>query len=136
MRAMKYWILAALSVSLVGVTIAEEKADKKPATIKEVMKKAHSAPKGEEKMCQKFAAGKLSEAEVKDLVALYADLGKNKPPKGDEDSWKAKTSALAAAAKDLAANPKKEDSVAAYKKALDCMSCHSVHRPPPPPKDK
>ncbi len=98
------------------------------------MKKFHFAPKGEDPLCKKFGAGTLSEGEVKDLLVAYEDLGKNKPPKGDEDSWKTKTTALLAAAKDVAA--KKDGAAAAYSKAVKCMDCHSVHRPPPPPKDK
>jgi hypothetical protein len=128
MRKVKYLLLAALTVSLVGVSGAEEKKEeRKPATIKEIMKKAHAGEK-DDKMCAKFAAGKLSEAEVKDILALYEDLGKNKPPKGDEEAWKKKTAALLAAAKDLAA--KKDGGADAFKKAVNCMACHTDHRPP------
>jgi hypothetical protein len=130
MRMVKYGFLAALTVSLVGVSMAEEKKeDAKPQTIKQVMKKVHSAPKGEQNLKDKFAAGKTSEAETKDILAAYADLGKNKPPQGEEAAWKEKTGALLAAAKDVAA--KKDGAPEAFKKAVACMGCHSVFRPKP-----
>src|SRR5437870_5105368 len=119
MRTMKYWLLAALAVSLVGVSVAEEKKDdKKPATIKEIMKKFHSAPKGEQKMCEKFVAGKTTDEETKDILAAYEALGKFKPPKGDEAQWKERTTMLLTAAKDIAA--KKEGSQDAFAKAVAC----------------
>jgi hypothetical protein len=129
MRNAKYWLLAALAVSLVGVGVAEEKKeDKKPLEIKAIMKKAHTAPKGEDPLCKRVASGSSTEAEAKDLLALYEDLAKNKPPKGDEESWKKKTSALVSATKDIVG--KKEGATDAYKKALNCMACHEAHRPP------
>jgi hypothetical protein len=137
MRTVKYWLLAALAVSLVGVGIAEEKKEEKPQSTKAIMKKYHYAPKGEDPLCKKFGAGKLSDAEMKEIVAAYEDMIKNKPPKGDEESWKKKTTALLAAAKDVA--DKKEGAAEAFGKAVNCMACHSVHRvlaPRPPDKDK
>jgi hypothetical protein len=133
MRNVKYWLLAALAVSLVGVSVADEKKDdKKPFEIKAVMKKFHTAPKGEDPLCKKFVTGKASEAETKDILEAYEGLTKAKAPKGDPDSWKAKTTALYTAAKDVAA--KKGGADDAFKKAINCMACHEVHRPPPPPK--
>jgi hypothetical protein len=127
MRTVKYWLMAALAVSLVGVSVAEEKKeDKKPETIKDVMKKFHSAPKGEQKMCEKFAAGKTTEDETKDILSAYEALGKFKPPKGDEAAWKDKTTALLNAAKDLA--NKKEGSKDAFSKAVACAACHAVFK--------
>jgi len=125
MRAMKYWIMAALTVSFVGISGAEEK--KEPQAVKAVMKKFHSAPKGEDPICKQFLTGKASEADIKLLLVGYEDLGKNDPPKGDKDGWKKKTTALLAAAKDLAA--KKDGAMDAYKTAVNCMACHSEHRP-------
>jgi cytochrome c556 len=137
MRIVKCVLLAALTVSLVGVCgarVEEKKPEKEPQTIKAIMGKFHKAPaKDEDPQCKKFLTGKASEAEIKDILAAYEDLGKLKPPKGDADAWKARTTALLTAAKDLAA--KKEGAADAYKKAVDCMSCHTAFRLPPPPKD-
>ena len=127
MRTVKYWLLAALSVSLVGVSIAEEKKDdKKPASIKDIMKKFHNGPKGE-KLSDKFAEGKTTEEETKAILAAYEDLGKNKPPKGDEELWKQRTTALLNAAQDIAA--KKEGAADAFSKAIACGVCHQTFKP-------
>ena len=129
MRALKYCLLAALTVSLIGVSVAEEK---KPLAIKEIMKKAHQPPaKGEDPLCKKVVTGKASDAEAKELLAYYEDLAKNKPPMGDADDWKKRTSALVSSVKLVV--DKKDGATDAYKKALDCMGCHEMHRPP---KDK
>jgi hypothetical protein len=128
MRMVKYWCMAALAVGLVGIVgfgMAEEKD--KPKTIKVIMKTFHSAPEGEDPLCKKFMTGKTSAEETKNIVAAYEDLGKNKPPQGDEDEWKEKTKALLAAAKDVAA--KKEDAPAAFKKAVSCADCHKIFKP-------
>ncbi len=130
MRTAKYWLLAALTVSLVGVSVAEEKKeDKKPASIKEVMKKFHGGKKGET-LADNFAAGKTTEEETKSVLQAYEDLGKNKPPKGEEDAWKEKTTALLNAAKDIAA--KKEGAKDAFSKAIACGACHEAFKPAKP----
>ena len=63
---------------------------------------AHKAPKGEKSMAEKVASGEGSEADQKKLLEMYEFLASQKPPQGDEASWKAKTTALIAAAKDVA----------------------------------
>ncbi len=92
-------------------------------TIKDVM----ALHKGKESMFAKISDGKGSADEIKNLVAAYEALGGFKPPMGDEKSWKDKTAALLAAAKDL--SDKKDGAAAALKKAGDCKACHSVHKP-------
>jgi hypothetical protein len=103
----------------------DKKADPKP--IKEIMKKGHTAPEGEDPLCKKLLTGKATEAETKDLIAMYEDLAMDKPPKGDADAFKKKATALLTAAKDVAA--KKEGATDAYKKAVDCKACHMDFRP-------
>ena len=71
--------------------------------------------------------GKAAPDEIKKLVAGYKVLTTAKPPKGDEASWKDKTSKLLAAA--MALEKGGPDAVAKYKEALNCKACHSVHRP-------
>jgi hypothetical protein len=127
MRAVKYGLLAALVVGLVGVSVADAKKADTPKTIKEIMKKGHSAPEGEDPLCKKLLTGKASEAETKDLIALYEDLVKDKPPQGDADAFKKKATALLSAAKDVAA--KKDGATDAYKKAVDCKACHTDFKP-------
>ena len=101
-------------------------ADAKDDPIKQVMKIYHKAPKGVDPICKKASDGRASPAELKNLVAAYKTLTTTKPPKGDEASWKEKTSNLYAAAQALAGGA--PDGVAKYKEAVNCKACHSVHK--------
>jgi len=92
-------------------------------TIKDVM----ALHKGKDSMVSKIADGKGSADEIKNLVAAYEALAGFKPPMGDEKSWKDKTAALVAAAKEV--SDKKDGAGANLKKASDCKACHSVHKP-------
>ena len=89
--------------------------DKDPVSIKVVMAKAMKGG-----LCGKVASGKASDEEKKELIALFTDLAKNTPPKGEEKAWKERTSALLAAAK--------ADDAKALKKAANCKECHSEHK--------
>ena len=104
---------------LVGLSAQD---DKPKFTTKQVMKAAHA--KGALK--DKVVAGTASAEEKKQLVECYTALAANKPPKGEEASWKEKTAALLAAAKDAEAG--KEGAGAALAKAANCAACHSVHK--------
>jgi nitrate/TMAO reductase-like tetraheme cytochrome c subunit len=102
-------------------------ADSKTDPIEEVMKTYHKAPKGVDPVCKKAVDGKASPDELKKLVAAYKTLAAAKPPKGDDASWKDKTTKLLAAAQSL---EKGETGAAAkYKDAVNCKACHSVHKP-------
>lgn len=83
--------------------------------------------KGKDSMVSKITGGKGTDEEHKKLLAAYEFMATQKPPMGDEASWKAKTAALVAAAKDLV--EKKAGAADALKKASDCKACHSVHKP-------
>jgi hypothetical protein len=61
---------------------------------------------------------------------LYKALAANKPPKGEQASWNAKTKVLVDAAQ--AAVDGKEDAGAQLMKAANCKACHDAHRPPAP----
>jgi hypothetical protein len=90
-------------------------------TIKDVMKQAHA--KG--KLRDKVAAGMASDEEKRQLVEYYEALAANKPPRGDEASWKEKTAALVKAAKD--AQGGNHDAL----KMVDCQGCHKAHKGAP-----
>jgi hypothetical protein len=106
----------------VAVSLTTGAEDAKPKhTIKEVMKEAHKGG-----LMKKVVKGEASAEEKAQLVGLYEALAANKPPKGEEGSWKEKTAALIAHAKDAAAG--KEGAGAALEKAASCMGCHSVHK--------
>jgi hypothetical protein len=105
----------------VAFGVATNAEDKPKHTIKEVMK---ACMKGG--LCKKVADGKATEEEKAKLVECFEALAANKPPKGEDASWKEKTAALVAAAKDCAAG--KEGAGAALGKAANCMGCHSAHK--------
>ena len=106
---------AAAMFGLAAAFDAQGQAGKDPVAIKVVMQKAMKGG-----LCSKVWKGEASEEERKQLVALFTDLNKNKPPKGDEASWKEKTKALLDAAK---ANDGK-----ALQKAANCNACHNEHK--------
>jgi hypothetical protein len=108
-----------------GIAQETEKEDeKKPKfTIKQVMEKAHK-----NKLLNKVAEGKATEAEAKELVELYRALGKNEPPRGETEAWKKKTVAILEAAEDTVA--KKEGAAERLTKAANCANCHKEHKPP------
>ena len=94
-----------------------KKDDAKPKhSIKNVMKKGMKGG-----LCKKVASGKASDDEKKLLVEMFTAMAASKPPRGDADSWKTKTSALLKAAQD--------GNGAALKKAANCAACHKAHKP-------
>ena len=107
--------LIAGSIVLFGTAIlldgTVQGGDKEEITIKLVMKKAMKGG-----LCEKVAKGEASDEEKKQLVVLLTGLTKTTPPKGDEDAWKKKTTALLEAAKGTDG--------AALKKAMNCGACH------------
>src|SRR6185436_4850347 len=91
--------------------------------IKEVM----ALHKGKESFLANILAGKGSDDDLKKLVTAYEVMAAQKPPKGDEASWKTLTSAALASAKDAAA--KKEGALDKLKAATNCKACHDAHKP-------
>ncbi len=114
---------------LVGGTLTwqSQAADAKEDAIKEVMKAYHRAPKGTDPVCKKASDGKATPEEIKRLVVGYTALVAAKPPKGDDVSWKEKTSKLLAATQSLEKGA--PNAAAKYKEAVNCKACHSVHKP-------
>ena len=108
-------------VLALGVLMGAAFQDK---TAKEVMTASN---KGKESLWAKVTGGKGTDDDAKKLADLYEALSKAKAPQGDEKSWTSKTSALAAAAKDLA--EKKPGALEKLKTAGECKACHSVHKP-------
>ncbi len=122
---MKKWIAGCIVLALMTGGMATVKAE--DLAIKDVMKKAHQPPeKGKPTLLAKVSTGKASDDEKKMLVELYEALGKNKPPKGDEDEWKKRTDALVKAAK--AAEEGAKDAGKQLGKASNCLACHKAHR--------
>lgn len=113
----------AIVPALIAIAVLVAASQDKPKAIKDVMA-AHKG--GKDSMLTKILEGKATDDDVKKLVVLYEGLVSFKPPQGDEKSWKDKTEALHAAAKELA--EKKAGAVDKLKKASDCKACHSVHK--------
>jgi len=128
-RRLTFTLAASAAALLAGTALVwqSQAAEGKNDPIKQVMKIYHKAPKGVDPICKKASDGKASPAELKNLVAAYKTLTTTKPPKGDEASWKEKTSKLYAAAQALASGA--PDGAAKYKEAVNCKACHSVHKP-------
>ena len=123
---MKRWqwmiggVAAIAMCSVAGLRAADDAKAKH--SVKEIMAKCMKSG-----LCKKVADGKASKAETQALVAMLSELPKNKAPKGDADSWSAKTTALADAAK--AVGEGKDGAGAALAKAANCAACHKEHKP-------
>ena len=96
-------------------------------TISDIMDEAHDGEANS--LRNKVVNGKASADDVKKLLALYEDLGKNDPPKGEKAAWKKKTDAIVVAAKKVAANHEDKTALAALGKATMCGACHKEHKP-------
>jgi len=93
------------------------------ASVKDVM----ALHKGKESFLANVLAGKGTDDDHKKLVSAYEVMAAQKPPTGDEGSWKTLTAAILAAAKDVQA--KKEGAVEKLKAASNCKACHEPHKP-------
>lgn len=104
-----------------GVLVAA--APQEAKSVKDVMNAAHKG--GKDSMLTKIVDGKGTDDDIKKLVTMYEFLATQKPAMGDEKSWKDKTTALVAAAKEVS-EKKPADNL---KKASNCKACHDLHRP-------
>jgi len=111
----------------------KDKAKDKVPTVKEIMKQAH----GEGGLrTQVIAASKKdwkdADKPLETWVKLAADLGKNKQPIGEPDSWKKLTNEYEKTVKELATAVKdrKDDDAKAALKTLTaaCGTCHKAHK--------
>jgi hypothetical protein len=121
---LKFGTAALLAVAFAGMTVLGAADDKPKYDIEAIMGKAHG--ENNDKLLKKVLSGKASDAEKKELLELYTELGKNKPPKGDAKDWKKKTDALVSAAKDVAGGKKEAEK--GLEKAANCKTCHEAHR--------
>ncbi len=125
MRTLKYCLTATLAAGLFANVFAlgADEGDKPGHTIKEIMKLAN----GKGGLNKKVIFGNATDEERQQLVELYTDLNKNKPPRGSADEWKERTEAILKAAKDVQAG--KGGATAELQKATACKGCHDAHRP-------
>jgi cytochrome c553 len=116
-------LVVALAAVAHSSAAGQDKDETPKYTIKEVMKKGQN--KGG--LYMKVLSGKASDADAKTLLEMYQSLAKQKPPAGDADSWKTKTTALIEGAQ-LYVDGKKDDGLAKMRDAGNCMNCHKVHK--------
>jgi hypothetical protein len=101
-----------------AIAIGSGAQDKPKYTIKDVMKTAHKGG-----LLKKVSEGKASDEEKQKLVDMYEALAASKPPKGEDESWKTKTTALVEAAKAA-----QKGDTGKLKAAADCKACHTGHK--------
>jgi cytochrome c556 len=124
-------VTAAVAVALIYFPGAN--ADEKtPMEIKACMKCQNKAKNAIDSAAKKKEWDKAAESS-KTWLAAAGDLGKNKPPVGDDKSWKEQTEKYVSNVKavDTAISKKDGDAVT---KALatvgtSCKECHPKHRP-------
>jgi hypothetical protein len=129
-RNVKVFGLAVVALGLfgAGAFYAADKDKEEPKySIKQVMSQAHRRPdKATPTLADKVLNGKADKEEQAKLLELYTALGANKPPKGDPDAWKDRTTTIAAAIKDVMEG--KDGADVDLRKALNCKGCHSSHK--------
>jgi len=121
----------ALTVSVGGLIAADDKVP----TVSEIMKVGH---KGTESLLSKIKGSvkgaKWDDAKTSaDALKVFGEaLGKNKPEKGDAESWKKLTDAYKANTVAVAAGVEKKDAKATTaalgKIGSSCGGCHKAHK--------
>jgi len=132
-----YRLFALAGIFALAVTFGATADDKdKVASIHDIMEEAHGEDGLKDKIVAANKAKKLEDAKkpAEEWAKLAGQLGKNKPPVGEADSWKKLTAAYEKRVKDLAAAVKddKPEGVTKAIKAINggCASCHKAHRKP------
>ncbi len=129
--------LTATLLAYGAATASPQDKDKKDEVpdIKEIMGKGHKgtdAYMGKIKAAVKGEKWEDAEKYAKTLAFFGENLGKNKQPKGDAESWKTLTEKYAATTKSLYEATEKKDAKAANTAlgALggSCGGCHKIHK--------
>ncbi|HXG08370.1 MAG TPA: hypothetical protein VNK04_01130 [Gemmataceae bacterium] len=113
--------LALLLLLTLVTTSSGALQDKPKYSIREVMQKAHKTG-----LWKKVAEGKATEAERKELVEYYTSLSQQKPPKGDLELWRKRTSTMLKIAQ--AAEKGDKGEAAKLLKTVNCKDCHGTFR--------
>ena len=91
-------------------------------SISQVMEYAHK-----NKLYRELFSPPVDEAVAERLITLYQSLPKQSSPKGDPDDWTTRAEALASSAEGVINGD--ADAGKAFRKAVNCNSCHSRHKP-------
>jgi cytochrome c556 len=118
-----------------AATAGQKDKDDKIPTISEIMTQGH---KGTDSFLAKLKGEVKGEkwddatTNAKALALFGEALGKNKPPKGDEKSWKALTEKYAKNTKAVLTAVEKKDAKAANTAlgaiGMSCGGCHKAHK--------
>lgn len=114
--------LAAAAFIGLPVIAADGDGDKPKLKTKQIMKEAFKGG-----LVKKVGSGKASAEDAKKLHGMITALSKNKPKKGDAESWKKLTDALVKASQAVVDGDK--DAGKGLMKAANCKACHKVHKP-------
>ncbi len=125
---MKIQFVTAAAVAAIITSLALAAEETNP--IKDAMRFAHKAPKGEKKLSEKIVDGTAPEADIEKALSLYKAMADTKPPKGDQADFKDRVAKLVAATQEVV--DKKPDAIAHYKEAANCKACHTEHKADPP----
>jgi hypothetical protein len=125
--------MMAIMLAVGATASAEDKKDEKVPTISDIMLKGH---KGTDAYIAKIKGavkgGKWEDAQeyAKTLEFFGANLGKNKPPKGEAASWEKLTKKYAENTKLVHQGTKDKDAKAVNKglAGINCMECHKAHK--------
>jgi hypothetical protein len=122
----------ALSYGAAATPGQKDKDDKVP-DISEIMLKGHKGTDSyiaRVKNAAKDDKWEDAQKYAKTLAFFGENLGKNKPPKGDDKSWKKMTEKYAESTKAVYKATEDKDAKAVNKAlgSIDCKGCHSAHR--------
>jgi hypothetical protein len=112
---------------------ADDKKEEKVPTISEIMTKGHKGTDAYIAKIRSEAKGEKwddAKEHAKTLAFFGENLGKNKPPKGDEKSWKTLTEKYADTTKAVLKATEDKDAKAVNKAlgAINCGECHKAHK--------
>jgi hypothetical protein len=133
-KVMKVSLACLLGLAAVVLATGSARtADDKVPTIKEIMKKGHAKTDGYiAKIRADAKGGKWDEAKeyAKTLAVFGEALGKNKPAKGTEASWKEQAAKYEGSTKATLAAVEKKDAAAVNKAlgSINCAGCHKAHK--------
>jgi hypothetical protein len=90
-------------------------------TIRTVMREAHTSG-----LFRKVAVGAGDRADAERLLALYTELGRHKPPAGEQYVWQKRTGDMIEAARAAVAGDSRAGKM--LKQAVNCGACHQAHK--------
>lgn len=103
------------------IELPEGEADDGGFTISQIMLAAHDS------QLYRAALKETPDSDVLEaLKQLYSDLPKRTPPKGAQEDWEPRATALVVAVNAIVAG--EPDATSQFKRAVNCNSCHSRHR--------